>query len=148
MFIFYTIPYVLPAAICVLGLAGITSIFSFIATHPIIVSILFAPFGIFFVIVALADDECSLCVRIYNAITCTILQISLVLFVFGVSRTFLSEDAGLFTIIVTIFVSMLEILIHLWWMTAINEYGPFGKIVTGTGCAIFGLLLGLAMMGY
>lgn len=147
MFIFCTIPYVLPAAICVLGLAGITSIFSFIADHQIITSILFAPFGIISVIVAFVDDEC-LGVRIYNAITCTILQISLLLFVFGVSRTFLSEDAGLFTIIVTLFVSMLEILIHLWWMTAINEYGPFGKIVTGTGCAIFGLLLGLAMMGY
>lgn len=148
MIIFYTIPYILPAMICIMGFAGITSIFSFIANHPIIVSILFAPICIFFVIVTLVDDECCLVARIYNAITCAILQISLLLFIFGVSKYFLTADGGLFSIIWLIIASCLEIMTHLFWMEAINEYGTFGKIVTGTACAIFGLLLGLDMLGY
>ncbi len=148
MIIFYTIPYILPAMICILGFAGITSVFSFIANNPIIVSILFAPICIFFVIATLADDECCLVTRIYNAITCAILQISLLLFIFGVSKYMLSKGAGLLTIVGLLIVSFLELLTHLFWMTAINEYGTFGKIITGTACAIFGLLLGLGMMGY
>lgn len=148
MFIFYTIPYIIPALICICGLAGMTAVFSFVANHPIIISILYAPVCIFWVIATFSDDECCLIARIYNSITSVILQASVILYVFGISKCMLNEDMGLFTIMGIILATVFECLIHLFWMQALSEYGTVGKMFTGTACAILGVLIGLALMGY
>ncbi len=148
MIIFYTVPYIIPAMICICGFAGITAIFSFIANHPIIISVLYAPVVIFWIVATFSDDDCCLFARIYNAITTAFLQASVLLYIFGVSRCMLGGDSGLSTLILILIATFFEVLTHLFWMEAFSEWGTIAKMFTGTICAIVGALIGLAMLGY